>query len=551
MKKESLWFLQLMALLFLTGVALGLFFSGEASAGEEQYREYIKQYMQRSPEIFFKINIIQADAINITDSDNCLVVPVFGGEFPLKSVALSEVDKTVLEALADQEIVTGAVRTHYYLPTPSGKHKGVLVLGLGNRADFEAESLRGCAGSAVAAFRQHRVRHLYLDVVHFPELPIDAFIEALVLGQYTYSAYKKAAPGASPAKISEITVIVRDDSDIEGLRQACDKAMLVALATNGARHLADTAANDKTPDALARTAQEIASASKSPLTCVILEEEQMGELGMGALLGVARGSEAPPKLILLEYRHPAAARTIALTGKGVTFDSGGISIKSGSRMHEMKYDMCGAAAVLSTMMALDHLRPAINVIGVVPAVVNMPDGRAQTPGDIVRAYNGKTIEVWNTDAEGRMILADSMAYAIDRYKPDCIVDIATLTGAVTVALGKMAAAVLGTDDALADGLLAAGEKTGERLWRLPLWKEYDTLIEGKVADLINIGSDGQAGTIVGAAFLKQFVGDTPWAHLDIAGTAYGVSNRSYLDSNYATGFGVRLFTQWLLTQTAE
>ena len=277
----------------------------------------------------------------------------------------------------------------------------------------------------------------------------------------------------------------------------------------------------------------------------------MAELGMNALLGVARGGSEAPKLIFLEYRHPEAVRTVALVGKGVTFDSGGISLKPPSKMHEMKFDMCGAAAVLCTMMAVSHLKPVINVIGVIPAVTNMPDGRAQTPGDIVRAYNGKTIEVQNTDAEGRLILADALAYTVDTCKPDVIVDIATLTGAAVVALGHVAAAVLGTDDAVVNGLVASGEATGEVLWRLPLWRDYEKQMEGTFADLSNVGPDREAGTITGAAFLKAFVGNTPWAHLDIAGTAYGVKNKPYLESKYATGFGVRLFTHWLLGQAGN
>ena len=192
-------------------------------------------------------------------------------------------------------------------------------------------------------------------------------------------------------------------------------------------------------------------------------------------------------------------------------------------MREMKFDMYGAAAVLATLMALSHLKPAINVIGVVPAVTNMPDGCAQTPGDIVRAYNGKTIEVQNTDAEGRLILADAMAYTVEQYKPDRIVDIATLTGAVVIALGQCAAAILGTDDTTINQLIKTGDKTGERLWRLPLWEEYEKMMEGTHAELSNVGPDREAGTITAAAFLKQFVGDTPWTHLDIAGVAYGVN----------------------------
>jgi leucyl aminopeptidase len=271
---------------------------------------------------------------------------------------------------------------------------------------------------------------------------------------------------------------------------------------------------------------------------------------MNALLGVARGSAQPPRLIILEHHYSDDVKTVALVGKGVTFDTGGISIKPAASMHEMKYDMCGAAAVLCAFMTLAELRPAINVIAVVPAAENMTGDAAQRPGDIVRAYNGKTIEVHNTDAEGRLILADAMAYAVDKYKPAAMVDAATLTGACVVALGFYAAGLFTNNQELADSLIAAGNATGERLWQLPLWPDYEKLIEGTHADLCNIGPR-EGGAISAAAFLKEFVGDTPWAHLDIAGTAWGVKNIPYWSTDHATGFGVRLLTNWVLNQVEE
>ena len=498
-----------------------------------------------------KINVVNARELAIEEGDTCLVVPAWFKEFPLESAVLTEEDEVTLQALVDREIITGKEKSSYYLPTPSGAYKGVLVLGLGKRGELDAEVLRRCTGSAVSFLKRNRVRHLYLDVSRFSELPVEAFVEGVNLGQYRFDTYKKQDADTEPVAVNEITIIVEEGVDADRVGRACQQSALISLAANGARHFANTASNDMTPTALAAAALEIAAAENSQCTCTVLEREQMEELGMNALLGVARGGEQPPKLIFLEYRHPDAARTVALVGKGVTFDTGGISLKPGSKMHEMKFDMCGAAAVLCTLMAVTHLKPAINVIGVIPAVTNMPDGRAQTPGDIVRAYNGKTIEVQNTDAEGRLILADAMAYAIDTCKPDCIVDIATLTGAAVIALGHVAAAVLGTDDGLVNSLIASGEATGEALWRFPLWKDYEKMMEGSFADLSNIGPDREAGTITAGAFLKAFVGDTPWAHLDIAGTAYGVKNKSYLESKYATGFGVRLFTHWLLEQAGN
>ncbi len=507
--------------------------------------------MKMKADMITTINVIKADELAFEDDETCLVVPAYHKEFPLNSAVLAEEDEVVLQALVDKEIITGKAKQCYFLPTPAKTYKGVLVLGLGKRDALTAETVRRAAGAAATKFKGHRVRHVYLDLTGFPEASAAAFVEGVNLGQYVFDTYKNVEPEDAPTLVSTITVVVGDDVDQEALGMACQTAALVSLAANGARHFANTAANDMTPSTLALAAEEIASVADSQCSCTVFDHQMMQELGMNALLGVAHGSEEPPKLIFLDYRHPDAKRTIALAGKGVTFDSGGISLKPGSRMHEMKYDMCGAAAVLCTMMALNHLKPAINVIGVVPTVVNMPDGKAQTPGDIVRAYNGKTIEIHNTDAEGRLILADAMAYTVEKYKPDCIVDIATLTGAVIIALGHCAAAVLGTDDATVEQLISAGENTGERLWRLPLWEEYEKMMEGNHADLNNIGPEREAGTVTAAAFLKQFVGDTPWAHIDIAGMAWGVKNVPYLSTKHATGFGVRLFTQWLLEQARE
>jgi len=500
------------------------------------------------PDMITKINVVKPGEVVFEEGESCLVVPCYYKDFPLESAVLGEEDEVALQALADREIITGKVKSYYYLPTPGRAYKGVLVLGLGASYEFNAETLRRCVGVATAALKRNRVQHVYFDVSRFEALPLEAFVEGLNLGQYRFDTYRQFDADNTTGSVRELTLIVDEDADTERIGRACQQSALISLAANGARHFANTAANDMTPETLALAAREFAAMEGSQCTCTVLERDQMAELGMNALLGVAKGGEEAPKLILLEYRHPDASRTAALVGKGVTFDSGGISLKPAGKMHEMKFDMCGAAAVLCTLMAVSHLKPAINVIGVIPAVTNMPGGRAQTPGDIVRAYNGKTIEVLNTDAEGRLILADALAYTIDKYDPDCIVDIATLTGAAVVALGHVAAAVLGNDDTVVNGLIASGEATGERLWRLPLWRDYEKQMEGSFADLSNIGPDREAGSITAAAFLKAFVGSTPWAHLDIAGTAYGVKNKPYLESKYATGFGVRLFTRWLLEQ---
>jgi leucyl aminopeptidase len=374
------------------------------------------------------------------------------------------------------------------------------------------------------------------------------FIEGLMLGQYRFDQYKEPKPDEpAPQRVKAVTITL--EALTKAAADRCEQARVACESANWARDLANTPPNDMTPSQLAHAALEMAEAAGCEGQ--VLDRNWLEELEMGAFLGVARGSAEPPTLSVLRYTHEAATQTVALVGKGVTFDTGGISIKPSQDMHEMKFDMCGAAAVLGAFRALAALKPAINILCVVPACENSPSGNAQRPGDVVRAYNGKTIEVHNTDAEGRLILADALAYTVAEYAPACVVDLATLTGACVVALGHYAAGMMTTDDALANSLDAAGKVTGERVWRFPLWNDYDKLIEGTHADICNIGPPKEAGAIVGGAFLKHFVDKTPWAHLDIAGAAWGGKHIPYLDPKHATGYGVRLLTEWVLRKSEE
>jgi leucyl aminopeptidase len=303
-----------------------------------------------------------------------------------------------------------------------------------------------------------------------------------------------------------------------------------------------------TPTELANRAE--AMAAREGLAFEALGEDEMKRLGMGALLAVSRGSQEPARLIILRYEPEGAAtdQLIALVGKGITFDSGGISIKPAEKMDEMKYDMGGGAAVIGAMQAIAQLKPNARVLGLVPASENLPSGRAVKPGDVVRSLSGKTIEVANTDAEGRLILADAITYAIQQGATT-IVDAATLTGACVVALGENRAAVMGTDQALIDELIGAGEQSGERLWQMPLDKEYGDMIRSDIADVRNIGNR-VAGSITAAWFLKHFAGETSWAHLDIAGTAWTEEVKPYL-ARGATGFGVRLLTNFVRNRSSR
>jgi leucyl aminopeptidase len=308
-----------------------------------------------------------------------------------------------------------------------------------------------------------------------------------------------------------------------------------------ARNLQMQPGNVCTPSYLAARARALAEAHGFRVT--VLERPALEAEGMGALLAVARGSAEEPRFIALEYRGAGDAAPVALIGKGVTFDSGGISIKPAQNMEDMKFDMSGAAAVLGTFEVLGRLKPRINVVGLIPATENLPSGTALKPGDVIKSHLGKSIEVVNTDAEGRLILCDALSY-VRRFKPAAVLDAATLTGAVVVALGAHATGVMGTDEALLGEVQAAGERSGERCWPLPLWDEYRDLLKSEIADVKNSGGRG-AGTIAGGWFLREFVEGFPWVHLDIAGTAY-TDGEAPTHGKGPTGVGVRLFTEFLL-----
>lgn len=477
--------------------------------------------------------------------DACLIVPIFeDGDWALGAMIRKE-DAAVVRKLWEQKRFSAKSEKSFFLPTPSAPYAGVLLLGLGKHVDFNAETMRRAAGAACETLSARRVSHAVLDSTVKEALPVEAFVEGIMLGQYDFPAYKKK-PEEPLVKVENITIVVDSREAVAPVRQGCERAVLTCRNTNWARDLGNTAPNDLTPAALAAHAD--AMAREVGCECVIFDVDEMRKLGMHALLGVARGSSKAPKLIMLRYTHDDAEKNLAMVGKGITFDTGGISIKPSENMHEMKYDMCGAAAVLGAMKTICQLKPKINVVCVVPSAENKTGSDAQRPGDIVRAYSGKTIEVLNTDAEGRLILADALAFAVDTYKPDAIVDLATLTGAVVVTFGHYIAGVMSNNEDLMAQLRLAADASGERIWPLPLDKDYQRLIESKHADLANIGPPREAGSIIGGCFLKEFVGNTPWAHIDIAGTAWGAKHISYQDPGHASGYGVRLMTQWILDE---
>ncbi len=418
-----------------------------------------------------------------------------------------------------------------------GSPRRLLIVGLGKREEMNAERARVAAALAVGEAKKSNVTSLAwaLPESDDDEATAEGLVTGTILAGYRFDRFLSRDPDdPPPPRIESLTLLAPD-----GLAAATEAARVCAEAQNRARELQSLPANIATPTYLAERAGEIAESNRS-VSVEVLGREQIAAEKMGGLVAVSRGSEEEPKLIVLRYAGGGDGPTLGLVGKGVTFDTGGISLKPSASMHEMKMDMSGAAAVLESVSAIAELGLALDLIAVVPSTENMPSGTAIKPGDVITQYNGKTVEVNNTDAEGRLILADALAYAVE-LGAERIVDLATLTGAVLVALGSTYAAVISNDDALAGEVEAAGETTGELVWRLPLHPEYKELTKGTVADLTNAAAKRKAGTIYAGSFLEEFVGETPWAHIDIAGTAWDVG-REYTGSG-ASGYGVRLLVE--------
>jgi leucyl aminopeptidase len=415
-------------------------------------------------------------------------------------------------------------------------------VGLGKRAEFTHESARVAAAAARERARELSTRALCWQAPSDTGAEVaGALVEGTLLADYRFERHKSAAAeegseDARPKHLERLIISCPEDR-----AQVVEQAAIAAEAANAARDLQNRPGNDLTPTALA--------AQLEGLTVEVEGREGILARKMGAFASVAQGSEQAPALITLRYDGPAASGPVlGFVGKAVTFDSGGISLKPGAKMAEMKFDMSGGAAVIEAIGAIARLRLPVALRGVVGATENLPSGRATKPGDIVTAANGKTIEVNNTDAEGRLVLADCLCHAISEGA-QMLVDVATLTGAVIVALGSTHAGLMSNDDELAARITAAGERSGEIVWRLPLHREYDELVKGTYADLDNAPEARKAGTIVGAAFLQHFVDDVPWAHLDIAGSAWDLG-RAYVGKG-ASGYGVRLLVELARSYCAE
>jgi leucyl aminopeptidase len=417
--------------------------------------------------------------------------------------------------------------------------KRVVVVGLGKRAEFDAEKAR-----IAAAVVAQRARELGAKALSWtdPDGVAGALVEGTVMGLYRYDAYKSEKAEGEKAEGEIASLEIAAQRDVGAL---VEQARVRAVATNRARDLQNTPSNVANPEFLADRAQALAD-EFAPLSAEVLGRDEIVAKGMGAFAAVAQGSDREPRLITLTYEGASGGPHLGFVGKGVTFDTGGISIKPAAKMHEMKYDMSGAAAVIEAMGAIAELGIPVRITAVVPSTENMPSGHSMKPGDIVTAMNGKTIEINNTDAEGRLILADALCHAVERGA-DRIVDLATLTGAIVVALGSTYAGLFSNDDDWYTDVEAACAATGEIGWRLPLHPEYLDLTRGQFADLTNAAEVRKASSIYAAEFLRQFVDDRPWVHVDIAGTAYG-GTRPY--NSGPTGWGVRMLAE-LAQRTAD
>lgn len=434
---------------------------------------------------------------------------------------------------------------------PDGRGRWVVV-GLGTHGRFSADTVRRAAAEAVRAVRGRGARTLAFRLSSFVDGPVSsaiatrALVDGGILGGYEFTRYRKTSEGG----IEEVTIQLGEEHASEERTLTSDVTEEVKVAENvlWTRDIANLPADTATPERLAEFARALGK--EMALKVTVFDERELAKMHCGGLLAVGGGSDRPPRLVVLEYPGGTRrGRTVAVVGKGITFDSGGISIKEATGMAAMKFDKSGAVAVLGILRAAAVLKVAPRVIGVLCCAENMPGGGAYRPGDVVTTYNGKTIEVLNTDAEGRVVLADGLGYVIDQYHPDEVIDLATLTGAQVIALGDDTGGLVSTDDRLANGLLAASAATGEPIWRMPLTDYHRELVKSDVADVRNSLEIKLAGMLTASAFLENFVGATPWAHLDIAGPAWTTIVTKKYQAAYlnlgATAFGVRLVSRYL------
>ena len=462
---------------------------------------------------------------------------------------LAELDKFSggkISALIEKGEMGGKFKEYTYLRVNDLPCENLLIIGLGKEKDFTLDKLRGTVAIGCRYFRRIKINEIAIPV--FTQLNVEpkdsacCIVEGMLLGLYKFWKYI-TSKDPNYVTFKKITILTDKKTDIPKINEGIKKGQILAEASNFARDLTNEPGNRMNPTIFAKIAEEKAKELK--LSVKVFTDKDLEKEGMGGIIAVGQGSVEPPRLVILEYKGGGkGSKTLGLIGKGVTFDSGGINLKPSDSLSKMHCDMAGAASVLALMTAVARLKPEINIIAAMPLAENMLSGNAIRPGDIIKMYSGKTVEILNTDAEGRLILADALAYIAGK-KVDMMIDIATLTGAILVALGRFAAGIFSNDKKLAETIFNAGEKAGERVWELPLYNEYKDLLKSDVADLQNIGGR-DAGSISAAWFLREFVDSIPWVHIDIAGTStmekttMPYLRNPYLPKEGATGFGTRL-----------
>jgi len=478
-----------------------------------------------------------------------LVSYVFEESDPVQG-RVAEIDHLgggLLRRLAKSGELTGKMLEFTLLHAPAGlKAARLLFVGAGKREPWDSATLRKLAGAALRYLKSRSVRNFAMLVREgqATEESAQVIVEGILTADFESDKYK--TDKKNDKRIASVSIAGYSDAERQKGEKGVAKGRVIADSQNFARDLINEPSNKLTPSILAQKAEAMAKAAG--LSVEILDEKKIAELKMGALLSVAQGSVEPPRMIVIIYNPPSAkpgAPVIGLIGKAVTFDTGGISIKPSEGMEKMKYDMAGGATMIAVMRTLATLKPVVKVICVVPATENMPGGRAQKPGDIQTAMSGKTIEVLNTDAEGRLILADGVHYA-KQLGATHLIDAATLTGAIVVALAGVNVGVFGSDQAFTDKLLSSAKAAGEKMWQMPIDEEYREFIKGTVADIQNISSGKGGGATIGAMFIKEFTGDSPWIHLDIAGTAWNDDTKPWLAKG-PTGVGLRTLVHLIMS----
>jgi leucyl aminopeptidase len=508
--------------------------SGRASTAARRSRSATEE-LDREPRPRLRITtgalpeaLLSASAVAIPVSGGSADAPAVGAGAELESVFGAQFAKAL-----GREDAKGAPGEIVTVPVVHDVVETVYLAGIG---DGSVRALRKAGAALVRRARSTASLATSITVDREPAA-VRAVAEAMQLGAYRYRV-----PGVDPktARLEQVTLAVTDPA----YEREVDASVAVARAVWLARDLANTPSLEKSPAWLAEAAR--AAAERHGVAIRVRDEAELAEEGFGGILAVGSGSVRPPRLIELTYAPRGARRHVVLIGKGITFDSGGLSLKPNDGMVAMKTDMAGGAAVIATMTALRDLGVPVKVTGLVPAAENLPSGTAVRPGDVLRHYGGRTTEVLNTDAEGRVVLGDALAYADRRLRPDAMVDIATLTGAASRGLGKRHGALYASDDALAEDLLTAAEAAGERLWRMPLVGDYRACLDSGIADMANVSRNPhvQGGSIIAALFLREFTGGRPWAHLDVAGPARADADEDEVTKG-ATGYGVRLLLRWL------